>query len=428
MAVPSGRAKAAGARADRAATALSREPDRALIIADDIGVFLAVARSLGRAGIEAGVATSEHDYPGLKSRYVTRVHTVPPYLSRTAEWLEALDALVEQYRYRLIFPTSDSSLVLLAEHADRLGRERVAIPNGEALAAFADKTATRRLAAELGVPTAAGMAIGPDASAAELERLFGLPLVLKPCASSRSGHAMAKTAASILATSDEVARELARGRNQVLLAERFFPGEGVGVSVLAHEGRVRLAWQHRRLAAVGPTGRSSARKGEAVDPALLRDVEALSGAVRLSGVAMFEFRQNPGSGAHILIEVNCRFWGSLPLALAGGADFPLELWQQLTGTELPTRERRIALVRKKSLQGECERLGAEGAASTPRGLWDRGKLLLEAILRPAAFDGWSQDDPAPHREELRQLLGGLLRRLHRPGAAPQLPAAPLRSS
>jgi len=419
---------AAGGPEGRAATASSRKPDRALVIADDIGVFLAVARSLGRAGIEVGVATSEHDYPGLKSRYVTRVHTVPPYLSRTAEWLDALDSLVEQHRYRLVFPTSDSSLVLLAEHAVRLGRECLAIPNREALAAFADKAATRRLAAELGVPTATGMMVGPDTSAAELERLFGLPMVLKPCSSYRPGHAKAKTAASILATSDEVARELARGRGQGLVAERFFPGEGVGVSVLAREGRVRLAWQHRRLAAVGPTGRSSARKGEPVDPVLLRDVEALVEAVRLSGVAMFEFRQNPRSGAHILIEVNCRFWGSLPLALAGGADFPLELWRQLTATELSAPQPRIVLARKKSLQGECERLGAESAASTPRGLWDRARLLLEAIVRPMAFDGWAKDDPGPHREELRQLLGGLLRRLQRPGTAPELPAAPLRSS
>jgi predicted ATP-grasp superfamily ATP-dependent carboligase len=419
---------AAGGPTARAATASSREPDRALIIADDIGVFLAVARSLGRAGIEVGVATSEHDYPGLKSRYMRRVHTVPPYLSRTAEWLDALDSLVEQYRYRLIFPTSDSSLVLLAEHVDRLGRERVAVPNSEALAAFADKTATRRLAAELGVSTATGMAVGPDTAAAELERSFGLPLVLKPSSSYRPGHAKAKTAASILATSEDVARELARGRNQGLVAEQFFPGEGVGVSVLAHEGRVRLAWQHRRLAAVGPTGRSSARKGEAVDPVLLRDVEALAKEVRLSGVAMFEFRQNPGTRAHILIEVNCRFWGSLPLALAGGADFPLELWRQLTGSAAAPPERRIALVRKKSLQGECERLGAESPASTPRGLWARAVLLLEAIVRPTAFDGWAKDDPGPHREELRQWLGGFLRRLQHPRAAPELPAAPLRSS
>ena len=71
----------------------SAAPDKALLIADDIGVFLSVARSLGRAGIEVDVATCAEDYPGLASRFVTQVHCLPSYLTMPQAWVEAAERL-----------------------------------------------------------------------------------------------------------------------------------------------------------------------------------------------------------------------------------------------------------------------------------------------------------------------------------------------
>ena len=398
MAVTAGTTEAVSLQATR----------RALVIADDIGLFLAVARSLGRAGVDVGVATSEHDYPGLTSCYVARVHTVPPYISRARDWLDSLERLVRHYEYRLIFPTSDSSLVMLAQHAERLGPERLAIPNREALAALTDKAATRELAKRLGVPVADGFSIDAATTAADLRRRFGLPLVLKPRKSFAPGMPCPKSAACIVVTPQALADELAANGGEGVIAERFFSGEGVGVSVLCENGKIALAWQHRRLEAVGATGRSSVRRGEPVDPLLLRDVEALVKAVQLSGVAMFEFRQDPVTCEHVLIEVNARFWGSLPLALAGAADFPARLWAQMTGERANPPPRLVCRVYRKSLLGEFERLGL---GPQPHNLCSRAQkagLVLEALLRPNNFDGWSRDDPRPHYSELRQILGSFL--------------------
>ena len=38
-----------------------------------------------------------------------------------------------------------------------------------------------------------------------------------------------------------------------------------------------------------------------------------------------EFRVDAASDHWILVEINGRFWGSLPLAVASGMDFPLGL-------------------------------------------------------------------------------------------------------
>jgi protein-tyrosine-phosphatase len=44
---------------------------------------------------------------------------------------------------------------------------------------------------------------------------------------------------------------------------------------------------------------------------------------------MFEFKVDPLLGSWALIEINGRFWGSLPLSIAAGIDFPYALWQLL---------------------------------------------------------------------------------------------------
>ena len=48
-----------------------------------------------------------------------------------------------------------------------------------------------------------------------------------------------------------------------------------------------------------------------------------------TGVAMFEFKRND-SGGWILLEVNARPWGSMPLPLSLGVDFPYRWYRLLT--------------------------------------------------------------------------------------------------
>ena len=49
---------------------------------------------------------------------------------------------------------------------------------------------------------------------------------------------------------------------------------------------------------------------------------------------MAEFRYDESKHDYSLIEVNAKFWGSLELALAAGADFPADYVKIATGQEL----------------------------------------------------------------------------------------------
>jgi predicted ATP-grasp superfamily ATP-dependent carboligase len=392
--------------------------ERTLLLGDDIGVFLAVARSLGRRGHEVHLVPAELDAPALSSRYIAALHTLPAYHLGPAAWLEGLQRLVREQQFDLIVPCSDAGLHLLHEHRDALGPERLLLPNEAAFEAFTDKGKTRALAGRLGIRVAKGQTAGTDAE--PLADELGLPLVLKPPASYRPGDPETKQRAEVVRSLAALRESLASGR-QSWLAESYAPGEGVGVSVLARGGEILLAVQHRRLQTLSETGGGSDRVTEAIDPRLLADVGALARAVSLTGPAMFEFRQDrrPGGG-HVLLEVNARFWGSLPLAVAAGADFPALAFDANLGREIILGEARPG-VRKTNLSGEIDRLALalEGAGGKASALVSLAGLVV-ALPFPQRFDSWAGDDPAPWREERRLALERLTRPiLGRRRSAPQ---------
>jgi predicted ATP-grasp superfamily ATP-dependent carboligase len=166
------------------------------------------------------------------------------------------------------------------------------------------------------------------------------PLVLKPSASEElspdgnlrtSGRPRYATdAAQSLAAFRDV-----RSRSSSVLVQEFIEGEGTGYFALMHHGEPRAEFAHRRIRDVYPTGSGSAvRVSVAVDPEIRRGSLAILSALRWHGVAMVEYRKKAGSPA-VFMEVNGRFWHSLPLACYAGIDFPALLVQMAERGDIP---------------------------------------------------------------------------------------------
>lgn len=395
---------------------------KALVIGDDTRSFLATVRSLGRGDIEVHVAPYNFASPALASGYIAKVHRLPYYLDGGAEWLEAMVRLLTAEKFDLIIPCEERSLLPLHLHRDRLAPlARLAIPDQRSLDAFFDKSQTRALAAQCGVPVAAGEEITAQTTTDALIEKLGLPLIVKPRHSYEWPELYVRTSAQRLDTREALGHWLERhgaepGRH---LAEAVFPGVGLGLSVLCSAGRVVLAFEHRRVHE--EFGSSFYRKSVGVDPARLRAVQAMVAALGYTGLAMFEFRENPADGEWILLEVNARPWGSLPLPVALGVDFPLALFRLMVeGIEpqdrgyLPERYCRnffsdLWQIRKKLADGGLSSLTALGTW-----LWSFRRVLLGreySDLRVA-------DDTAPARQECRaffaERLDGLRFRLFGP--------------
>lgn len=305
-----------------------RARERVLVFGDDMRIFLAVVRSLGRAGKEVHAAPFNWHAPALRSKYISRVHYFPRYADDPLAWrASVLDAL-RIHSFDLVVPSCDRAILPFHIHRQEFAGYPIAIPNPGAMSLLFDKECTRQLCVELSIPVAAGTRISSSDTAQELGGRFGLPLVLKPRKSYSLDRLDSRGKVSIVESEPELQKLLSAldepSRN---LVEGYFEGVGVGVSVLAQNGKVLHAFQHRRLRE-GRSG-SSYRVSESVNEELYRACEKICSRTNLTGVCMFEFRWNPGNHNWILLETNARFWGSSPLAISLGVDFPLFLYDLL---------------------------------------------------------------------------------------------------
>jgi predicted ATP-grasp superfamily ATP-dependent carboligase len=331
------------------------------------GSALAVIRSLGRRGYHVVAADTDLVSPGARSRFAAGRVRYPSPFDDPSGMLDALEVAVRRRRIDLLVPVTDDVIVPLVAERERFEALcGVVLPEPAALELAADKAATLHLARRLGIPVPETIVARSAAELAEAGRRLGWPVVLKP-GRSRVLNATRRLERQPVAYAPDgealarLAPELA-GRGEILV-QRWLPGSGVGVEALADDGRPVALFQHRRLHEVPITGgASSLRVSEALDPILVRYTTQLLEAMHWQGLAMVEFRVGPDGP--VLMEVNGRIWGSLPLAVASGVDFPgglIDLWLGHTPARQPIGDYRAGVV------GRNLELEAVWIASTLRG-------------------------------------------------------------
>ncbi|MDP6410591.1 MAG: ATP-grasp domain-containing protein, partial [Planctomycetota bacterium] len=327
--------------------------------------------------------------------------------------LPAPPTLSRRVRFHLVIPTPDPPVLALFHQRQRLAAcARVYQLNERAFETSYDKHATHRLARATGVDVPDEVLVGDRPRIEELFDELGSPIVLKPRRSFAFGRKKWEHQVRMVANPEEarVSLEALRGAGEVL-AQAHVPGRGLGLEVLADGGEVLLAFQHERLHEPLGGGGSSYRRGVAVEDDLLAAVERLVRAMDYSGVGMFEFKRERPSGAWWLIEINGRFWGSLPLALASGADFPWALYRLLVHGE-----RRFDRAYRTGLHGRNLAMDAtwvwrnlRARRSDPSLTTVPVKTLLTELAHLPRLeeraDTWALDDPRPGLAQVRRVAG-----------------------
>jgi protein-tyrosine-phosphatase/predicted ATP-grasp superfamily ATP-dependent carboligase len=304
--------------------------NKVLVIGDDTRSFLTVVRSLGRAGHAVHVAPFNLRSPALRSRYIQAIHRLPYYLGDGSAWRAAVDALWQAEAFDLAIPCDERSLLPLDAHRDWLEARgwRVAMPDRRAVEILYDKHATRELAHSVGLPVAPGRLLAAEDTAQGLIEAFGRPIALKPRQSYYLDSLHARGKVFIARDRKSLEHELERVERTRTLVEGYVPGRGVGVSVLVNRGTVLQAFEHHRIHDAVAVGGSYYRRSAPLSPDLVAAVNRLMAALAYTGVAMVEFRHDQGGGTYALLEVNARPWGSMPLPISLGVDFP-ERWRRL---------------------------------------------------------------------------------------------------
>ena len=343
------------------------KPGKALVMGDDTRSFLATVRSLGRKGIEVHAAPFSMRAPALSSKYISQVHLLPYYLDGGADWLAAMQKLMLAEQFDIIIPCEERTLLPLYEHQQDLpGKCALAIPSQRALEAFFDKINTRQLATDLGVPVAKGKPLLATDSADSILAVLTLPIVAKQRKSYSWPDLYVRTSVKVIQTRSELNSWLRKqdGRCDDFFFEQMFEGIGLGVSVLCKQGAVLQAFEHHRAHELN--GSSYYRKSAPLDAKRLAAVSSMVKEVKYTGIAMFEFKLNEANGEWVLLEVNARPWGSLPLPVSMGVDIPHLLYQVLVNDKTPTAQAYPANVFGRNLIGDLWQMRTRLQCLAPR--------------------------------------------------------------
>ena len=314
-----------------------------IVLGIDTPIGLAVVRELGEHGIEVhGIARNARGI-GLYSRWLRRGYLRP---AAPSDLLALLDRIARESGAPFLMTVSmgDALAMRAAADAGELPRLRVLGPGRDKLELVNDKAEICRISAGLGIPVPATW----EPELADLDRPLpeGLtyPCILKwrdpeTVAAPLAAHGLPFLKTEYAYDPLGLARALERTRaiGQFPLVQSYCPGQGLGQMFLMRGDEALLRFQHRRLHEWPPEGGTSTMcesVGLEQHPELMAKSEELLRHIGWQGPAMVEYRHDAATGQAALMEINGRFWGSLPLASQAGARFGLGTYYAL-GLERP---------------------------------------------------------------------------------------------
>jgi carbamoyl-phosphate synthase large subunit len=243
----------------------------------------------------------------------------------TNEFLPAMLEVCREHEIRLVVPTIDTELPVLAANRDLFAARgvTVAVSEPSTIAIGADKVLTHEWLVGQGLPT---VRQADPATVAAATDEWPYPLMVKP----RLGSA----SIGVAVVADPIALEVAT-RAGDFVVQTLAAGHEHTVDVYVdRRGIVLEAVPRRRLEVRGGevSKAVTTRLPEVED--LAREIaRRLPGAFGALNVQLF---RDEDTGALAVIEVNARFGGGYPLADAAGATFPRWLVEDATG--LPRSE------------------------------------------------------------------------------------------
>lgn len=307
---------------------MNKEERPKILILDGHSKAAATAVLALPANCELHVAATEEDCLCFASRRTACKLIQPRAVKELRAWIEQLD---HDENFDLIIPSTEASLLAMkGDDLDPVLRAKAVIPPEASLDIALDKQRTLELADRLGVRIPRGKIIAADA---ELPACTAWPTVIKPVRSKVALHDETLSL-SVRICANAMHRDEALADLLPLspvLEQDYFRGRGFGVEVLFEHGEPRWWFAHERIHELPVTGgASSYRRSIDVPEDLRKATLDLLTHLRWHGVAMVEFKMS-ADGDYRLMEINPRLWGSLPLAIASGVNFPLALLQMATG-------------------------------------------------------------------------------------------------
>jgi D-aspartate ligase len=306
---------------------------------------LAIARSLGRRGIDVVVVDDERSVSRY-SRYVTASLRVADLRDEGAA-VETLLDLGRRYGLDgwVVFPTREETVAALSRNRERLLTQyRIPTPTWDVVKWAWDKRNTYSRAAELGIDVPRMWTVR---NTEQLRSVDGEPpFVVKPAIKEHFFYAT-KDKAWRADTHEELEERFRAaidliGASEVIIQE-LIPGSGesqLAYCAFFKDGRAAARMAVRRLRQHPPEfGRASTFVETVEWPALQEPSERFLRSIDYYGLVELEYKHDARDGRTKLLDVNARTWGYHGLGQRAGVDFPFHLYADQVGLPAPDEGR-----------------------------------------------------------------------------------------
>ncbi|MDP4091950.1 MAG: ATP-grasp domain-containing protein [Bacillota bacterium] len=315
--------------------------NRALITDVHYRMGLAAVRSLGRRSIPV-TAVEFNNIPqksvlGFYSRYTDDKKIVPNALENQMEFVNSIIKIAEEQQNTaanhmdkpVLIPVGLDSLMAVSRY-DKLLEPYYdfVVPPLESIEIANDTEKLLEVAEKIGVPYPESTTLAENETVEHLSQRIGYPVVIKY----RKGELLKLSAGKRYRiihdqkTFIEAFKEM-HAIQKYPLVQRYVSGTGFGVSVVFdRRGEPLEIFCHKRLREYPATGGPSCFCESVWDDRLVDYAVKLLKALNWRGVAMVEFKGDLDYEV-CLMEINPRFWGSLPLSIASGCDIPYAIYR-----------------------------------------------------------------------------------------------------
>lgn len=383
---------------------------------------LAVIRSLGRRGVSVVAAGPDSNSLGFCSRYAAARWVYPSPLEQPEAFVESLCEAARRFQVRLVMPVVESTVTVLNEHRDAIEAiAPLATASYEAVALSLDKRRQYLLAQQNDIPIP--KTISPT-SMLEVETQIAalhFPVVVKP---NKKPHGRVVPSDDFKVTFVRDWESLQKllaiyFRYSVLpIVQELCVGHGIGFGVLMHHGQPLACYQYHRGREFMPTGGVPVRyESMPIWPKVQDYSVRFLQAMGWEGVAQVEWKAIPGTQDVVLMEVNGRFWASLPGSLHAGMEFPFWLYQSQLGKPIQHSQSYRLNIASRYLQADLKRLELVlrndypvSSVPLPSKWRESMDFILDGFRLRVKGDIWSWDDWSPGFHEGRKMFKYYLNR------------------
>lgn len=305
------------------------DKQRTVLITDaSMRIALYVIRSLGKKGIKV-VAIESKDIPlseniGFRSKYIYKKYLISSKKNKR-KYLN--DIVRISKKCNCLIPIHFQTIELISQNIDLFKHVKTLIPNNEKLEISNNTYKLLKLAQKISIPIPETYFIDDLEQINKIFPELKFPVIIK--VRKEENIPPHKRHIIVYKKNDFIqSYKKLHSLQKFPIIQRYIKGKGTGFFALYDkDSRIKALFCHERLREYPITGGPSTLCKSIYDTKLIEYGKKILDELKWQGVAMVEFKKEYSTGEYKLMEINPRFWGSLPLAIESGVDFPYLLYK-----------------------------------------------------------------------------------------------------